>query len=201
MVEGRLRAGVLPEAGPRKGPFSRCPHGEPWGNDVVVCGGAEKMELLKSEAGVEKRPADLQSQPEDQTGTSAAANNTSDRPPQSAAMSIASDGRCCVLKNSSFDGRLQFDGPLRIECQVGGEIYGSDVITVAESAFVTGPIQAPSVLIAGRVSADITASERIEIRSSGRVSGNLTAPAMMVHENALVEGRFTMTHGRRPQAS
>lgn len=112
---------------------------------------------------------------------------------QSAALSIGSDGNSCVLKSSNFNGTLCFEGPVRIECTVAGEIHGTDLITVSENAVVTGAIRAASVLIVGRVSADVTASQRIEIRPSGRVAGNLSAPAMMVHENAKVEGRFIMT--------
>jgi cytoskeletal protein CcmA (bactofilin family) len=108
-------------------------------------------------------------------------------------LSIASDGGCCVLKSSTFGGRLRFEGAARIECQVGGEIHGTGTITVAESGFVMAPIRAASILVAGRVRADITASERIEVAPSGRISGRLTAPVMVVHENAQVEGRITMT--------
>jgi cytoskeletal protein CcmA (bactofilin family) len=111
-------------------------------------------------------------------------------------LSLASDGGCCVLKSSSFGGRLRFEGAARIECQVGGEIHGTGTITVAESGVVMAPISAASVLVAGRVRADITASERIEVAPSGRISGRLTAPVMVVHENAQVEGRITMTRSR-----
>ena len=116
-------------------------------------------------------------------------------------LSIASDGGCCVLKSSSFSGRLRFEGAARIECQVGGagEIDGTGTITVAEGATVMAPIRAASVLIAGKVRADITASERIEVGPSGRVSGRLTAPIVVVRENAQVEGRFTMAPSRRPE--
>jgi len=113
-------------------------------------------------------------------------------------LSIASDGGCCVLKSSSFNGRLRFVGAARIECQVGGtgEIHGTGTITVAEGATVMAPIRAASVLIAGKVRADITTSERIEVGPSGNVSGRLTAPIVVVRENAQVEGRFTMAPSR-----
>ena len=118
------------------------------------------------------------------------------QPDQSPALSVGSDGNCCVLKSSNFSGKLRFEGPARIECQVNGDIQGTGVITVAESAVVTGRINAASILIAGRVSADITATERIELRPSAKVVGNLVAPAMIVHEKAQVEGRFIMARAR-----
>jgi cytoskeletal protein CcmA (bactofilin family) len=111
-------------------------------------------------------------------------------------LSIGSDGNCCVLRSSNFSGKLRFEGAARIECHVSGEIQGTDLVTIAEGALVTGPINAASVLIAGRVRADVTASRRIEVRPSATVVGTLTAPAMTVHENAKIEGCFRMTSAR-----
>ena len=153
------------------------------------------MDLLRSESGESSTHGGGESQPANEMAESvrlAAENNSPIQPDQSPALSVGSDGNCCVLKSSNFSGKLRFEGAARIECRVNGEIHGTGVITVAESAVVTGPIKAASILIAGRVNADITASERIELRPSARVAGNLVAPAMIVHEKAQVEGRFIM---------
>jgi cytoskeletal protein CcmA (bactofilin family) len=149
------------------------------------------MELLKFGQSVETV----------ESATPGTSNGAEVQPIRSETLSIGSDGNCCVLKHCNFSGKLHFEGAGRIECQVAGEIYGTDVITIAEGAFVTGPIRAASVLIEGRVNADVIASKRIELRPSATVFGNLTAPAMMVHENAKVEGRFTMTNGRQGSGS
>ncbi|MGO9060191.1 MAG: bactofilin family protein [Candidatus Binataceae bacterium] len=113
-------------------------------------------------------------------------------------LSISNDGTCCVVSGANFTGKLRFEGAARIESRFAGEILGTATITVAEGALVMAPIRAASVVIAGRVSADVTASKRIEVCPTGRVVGNLTAPAMIVHEDAQVEGRFTMMYQGRP---
>ncbi len=156
------------------------------------------MELSRESREIGTRDGLDRSGAQVQSEMAGSGNDTSTPPNQSDALAIASDGSCCVLKSSNFSGRLQFESAARIECRVGAEIHGTGVITVAESAVVTGPIQAASVLIAGRVNADVTASERIEIQPSAMVVGNLTAPAMTIHEKAQVQGRFTMArNGRR----
>src|SRR5580693_9358260 len=154
-----------------------------------------EMDILRSESGEGSRLGDAEGQPANgpvESGTAGAVSNPQIQPDQSQALSVGSDGNCCVLKSSNFSGKLRFEGAARIECRVNGEIQGTGVITVAESAVVTGPIRAASILIAGRVNADITASERIELRPSARVAGNLVAPAVIVHEKAQVDGRFIM---------
>ena len=44
---------------------------------------------------------------------------------------------------------------------------------------VTAQIRAASVSVAGKVSGDIIATQRIEIRPSAKVSGNITAPVLV----------------------
>jgi cytoskeletal protein CcmA (bactofilin family) len=158
------------------------------------------MELSSSPAGADVRHDERENQREPIHEVQAATPETGatgSPAVQAHDLAIASDGGCCVLKSSRFSGTLRFEGAARIECQVGGEIHGTGTVTVAEGAVVMAPIRAASILVAGRVRADITASERIEVAPSGRISGRLTAPVMVVHENALVEGRITMTRSRR----
>jgi cytoskeletal protein CcmA (bactofilin family) len=58
---------------------------------------------------------------------------------------------------------------------------------------VTAQIKAAAIIVAGKVSGDITATSRIEIRPSAKVVGNLTAPVLVVHEGATFEGHCSMS--------
>ena len=57
---------------------------------------------------------------------------------------------------------------------------------------VTGPIKAASVIVAGKVRGDITASQRIELRFSAKVLGNLSSNVLIVHDGAAFEGHCAM---------
>jgi cytoskeletal protein CcmA (bactofilin family) len=109
----------------------------------------------------------------------------------------ASDSRAYLDSGSKISGKLSFDGPTRIDGQVDGEITGKDSLTIGESAVVTAQIRAAAIIVAGKVSGDIIATNRIEIRPSAKVIGNLTAPVLVVHEGALFEGHCSM----QPEAS
>jgi cytoskeletal protein CcmA (bactofilin family) len=101
-------------------------------------------------------------------------------------------GRAYLDKGSKVSGKLFFDGPARIDGQVDGEIHAKDIITIGESAVVTAQIKASQVIVAGKVSGDIVAGQRIEIRPSAKVLGNLTSPVLVIHEGALFEGHCAM---------
>ncbi len=122
----------------------------------------------------------------------------SEKPAMPVRSTPAADPRAAYLDaGSKISGKLSFDGPIRIDGQVDGEITGKDSITIGESAVVTAQIRAAAIIVAGKVSGDIIASNRIEIRPSAKVIGNLTAPVLIVHEGALFEGHCAM----QPEAS
>jgi cytoskeletal protein CcmA (bactofilin family) len=75
---------------------------------------------------------------------------------------------------------------------VDGEISAKESLVIGESAVVTAQIKANAIIVAGKVSGDITATQRLEIRPSARVIGNLTSPVLIVHEGAMFEGHCSM---------
>jgi cytoskeletal protein CcmA (bactofilin family) len=102
------------------------------------------------------------------------------------------EGRAYLDRGSKISGKISFEGPARIDGEVDGEINAKDSLTIGETAVVTAQIRAASVSVAGKVSGDIVATQRIEIRPSAKVSGNITAPVLSVQEGALFEGHCSM---------
>ena len=94
---------------------------------------------------------------------------------------------------SKISGKMSFDGPTRIDGQVDGEINAKDSLTVGESAVITAQIRAASIIVAGKISGDLSAANRIEIRPSAKVIGNLSAPKLVIHEGAVFEGHCSMS--------
>jgi len=93
---------------------------------------------------------------------------------------------------SRISGKLYFETAARIDGQVEGEINSKDSLAIGESAVVSAQIKADSVVVAGKVSGDIVAIKRIEIKPSAKVMGNITAPILVINEGALFEGHCAM---------
>jgi cytoskeletal protein CcmA (bactofilin family) len=72
-------------------------------------------------------------------------------------------------KGSRIVGKLTFEGPVRIEGNVEGEISAQDSLTIGESAVVSAQIVGNSVVILGRVTGDVTARKRLEIRAPAKL--------------------------------
>jgi cytoskeletal protein CcmA (bactofilin family) len=65
------------------------------------------------------------------------------------------------------------------------------LIVIGETAVVTAQINAGSVVVAGKVSGDITATQLLELHPFARVVGNLASPILVIHEGATFEGHCT----------
>lgn len=95
-------------------------------------------------------------------------------------------------KGSRVEGKLSFEGSVRIDGQVEGDINAQDTVVIGKNAEVTAQIHANAVVIEGRVNGDVTARQRIELRAPARLFGNLVTPSLVIHEGAVFEGHCTM---------
>ena len=95
-------------------------------------------------------------------------------------------------KGSAFDGKLTFEGAVRIDGEFSGEIRTQGTLIVGETAEVKAQINAARIVIEGVVRGDITASEAIEIHAPARVYGNLATPALEIQRGSVFEGNCQM---------
>lgn len=95
-------------------------------------------------------------------------------------------------KGSRVVGKLVFEGPVRIEGHVEGEITAQEALTIGESAVINAQIVGNSVVIQGRVTGDVTARKRLEIRAPGKLYGNISSPSLVIQEGVVFEGQCNM---------
>jgi cytoskeletal protein CcmA (bactofilin family) len=113
---------------------------------------------------------------------------------------VADDGSAAsgyLGKGSRVVGSLSFEGPARIEGAVEGEITAQDLVTIGETAVVNAKILGNTVVIQGRVTGDVTARKRLEIRAPGHLVGNITTPNLVIHDGVVFEGQCTMSGDAR----
>jgi len=57
---------------------------------------------------------------------------------------------------------------------------------------VRARIAADSVVITGKVTGDVNARRRVEIRAPGKLYGNITTPSLVIHDGVVFEGHCSM---------
>ena len=93
---------------------------------------------------------------------------------------------------SKASGRLLFEGPTTIEGEIEGEIIVHGALAIGENAVIKGKVVATSVVVRGKVTADIQAEKKIELAPSALVVGDLTTQALVVADGANFEGHCAM---------
>ena len=95
-------------------------------------------------------------------------------------------------KGSEFEGKLTFEGQVRIDGKFNGQIVTKDVLVIGDGARVQAEINAGTVIINGTVEGNVKASQLIELHSPARVKGTLETPALTVDRGVLFEGTTKM---------
>ena len=95
-------------------------------------------------------------------------------------------------KGTEFDGKLMFDGSVRIDGDFKGEILGGGTLIVGESANIEANIVVDYLLVSGDVRGSIEIKERVEIFSTGRLLGNVKTSIFIIQEGAVFEGDCQM---------
>jgi cytoskeletal protein CcmA (bactofilin family) len=99
---------------------------------------------------------------------------------------------------SVFEGKLHFEGQVRIDGTFTGEITTTDLLVIGEGAKVSATITCGSVEIKGNITGNIIASDSVVLRATAQVHADIYAPSLEIDKGALFEGNTRMTGG--PQA-
>lgn len=99
-------------------------------------------------------------------------------------------------------GDISFSGGLYVEGTIHGKVSADDgsaaVITIAENGHIEGEVRAPVVVISGRMTGDVHASERIELAAHARVNGSIHYKVVEMAAGAMITGR--LIHADAPLA-
>ncbi len=88
-----------------------------------------------------------------------------------------------ITGNIKSASQIQFDGKLN------GDLNCAGVAMLGKSALVKGNVIAESVIIAGSISGNITAKDRIEMKSTAKVQGDIRAKRLTVEDGVTFIGK------------
>lgn len=101
----------------------------------------------------------------------------------------------CIGRGTKVSGKIDFGAAARIEGEVEGEVTGSEIL-IAQGAVVKARVVVDRMVVAGNLSGELVARERIELTATARVRGNLDTPKLVLHEGAQFDGDCKMPRDR-----
>jgi cytoskeletal protein CcmA (bactofilin family) len=103
-------------------------------------------------------------------------------------------------RGSEFEGKLTFEGTVRIDGKLSGEIFSDDVLVIGEGATVSAEIDVGVLIVEGNVNGNIRAKRAVELHAPARVKGNIETPSLYIDKGVMFEGNCKMesVSGGRP---
>jgi cytoskeletal protein CcmA (bactofilin family) len=103
-----------------------------------------------------------------------------------------SDLNALLGRGSEFEGKLAFEGKVRIDGTFSGEISTNDTLHIGEGAKVSAEISCGTVVVEGEVVGNIKATGAVELHRPAKVRGDITTPSLSIEKGVVFEGRSKM---------
>lgn len=105
-----------------------------------------------------------------------------------------------VGKGVEFKGVISYNGTVRIDGHMEGEIHTEGTLLVGEEAVITATVSAGTIICKGKITGDIQAKEKVKLRTPAILNGSVTTPTLSMEEGVLFNGSCEMSRaGGRDQ--
>ena len=91
-----------------------------------------------------------------------------------------------------YEGKLAFEGTVRIDGEFHGEIESGGTLVVGKEALLKGKIHVDQLIVSGQIEGDVLAKIKMVMYKGAKFFGNLITPSLMVEEGAILQGQITM---------
>ena len=97
-----------------------------------------------------------------------------------------------LREGTHFEGKLSFEGSLRLGGSFKGEIFTRDILIIDETAVIEANIEAREVICAGKVKGNIYAEKKVRIKAPGKFKGTITTENLSIDDGVIFEGASYM---------
>ena len=86
-------------------------------------------------------------------------------------------------------GNLRFTGEMAFDGKLDGEIHSDGTLNLGENSVINGNIGVNSVVLRGKVTGNITAKDKIDIKSKAELFGDIRAAKLVIEEGVTFVGK------------
>jgi cytoskeletal protein CcmA (bactofilin family) len=91
-----------------------------------------------------------------------------------------------------IEGEIEGEEDLVIQGRIQGKIVSRKDLTVDSSGKVEASITTKNLAVSGRLTGNVTATERVEVRKEGTMIGDIKAPRVVIADGAKFKGNIEM---------
>jgi cytoskeletal protein CcmA (bactofilin family) len=86
-------------------------------------------------------------------------------------------------------GTLKFSGELTFDGKLEGDINSDGTLQLGDNAAVKGNINATTVILRGKITGNVIAKEKLEIKTKTELFGDIRAPRLVIEEGVTFVGK------------
>ena len=119
--------------------------------------------------------------------------------PRPAATTTTTADQATIGKSLVIKGEVTGSESLYIDGRVEGSIsLAGNRVTIGRNGVVAANINAREIVVLGKVRGNLTASDRVDIRSDGSLTGDVVAARISIEDGAFFKGGIDIRKGGQP---
>jgi cytoskeletal protein CcmA (bactofilin family) len=99
------------------------------------------------------------------------------------------DSKNVLNADVELKGTLRFSGELTFDGKLEGDIQSEGTLHLGDNAVVKGNITANSVMVRGKVNGNVTAKEKIDVKTKTEMFGDIRAARLVMEEGVTFVGQ------------
>lgn len=112
------------------------------------------------------------------------------------------EGSTVIGKSVVIRGDLSGQEDLYLDCDIEGSITVPDNrLTIGPGARVVANVTVRDLIVLGRLTGNVQASGRVELRQSASLNGDIAAQRLSIEESAVLKGRVELKSGTASQTA
>jgi cytoskeletal protein CcmA (bactofilin family) len=101
----------------------------------------------------------------------------------------SNDSKNVLNSDVELKGTLRFSGELTFDGKLEGDIHSEGTLNLGDNAVVKGNITANTVVVRGKVNGNVTAKEKIDIKTKTELFGDIRAARLVMEEGVIFVGQ------------
>jgi len=87
-------------------------------------------------------------------------------------------------------GIIKFSGELTLDGKLEGDINSDGTLNLGDNAVVKGNLEVGSVVVRGKITGNITAKDKIDVKAKTELFGDIKAPKLVIEEGVTFVGKI-----------
>jgi len=100
-------------------------------------------------------------------------------------------------KGTEFKGVLSFEGTIRVDGKVEGEVISKDTLIGGDEAHLQGDVSVGTLILSGKAVGNISASQKVHLLAPAVIEGNIRTPKLIIEEGVTFDGKCEMASQKK----